>query len=577
MKKSLFSHSPRNRSTEQKRKSRVLDLEKLQERWTPVVGAFSVPAPMDNTNETGVVRLDITTASGNFLCTGTLLSTGQHILTAAHCLTNSSGQLNAMSVDVNFDVKEGPTARLNSQSYRVGNGGITIHPSWNGDGDDNFGHDLAILKLSELAPLYAKRYELYRNTDEVGKTFDIVGYGRRGTGDNGDNIAPDGSRRQGRNRVDDVEYDPWYNVGNAGPKGSVLVFDFDEASTESFIGNGDSGGPMLIGGQVAGVSSAMFETALFGGQPESNFGEVASASRVSYYQAWIDSVTSANRDVTLTLGRELARLDGNQTRVEVVQIGTKVDVYLNSRLHDSIPESAIRQLTIAGTNSPETFILNDPTRLTSRVIVAGNAGEDTLFALNGDNTFVIADLNMGTIQGRHAFYSIETVGGGFDNDIFKFGPSGSISGAIDGGAGIDTLDYSALTTGVTVNLTNGAASRTQRVYLFENVTGGSGHDYITGNSLRNVLVGGGGDDRLYGLDGDDRLWGGQGDDRLYGGTGADWLYGEADNDRLDGGIDDVSDLLVGGLGIDTFVGQPTSGPIQFDIWEDFINGFDIRA
>ncbi len=577
MKKSLFSHSPRNRSTEQKRKSRVLDLEKLQERWTPVVGAFSVPVPMDNANETGVVRLSINRTDGNFLCTGTLLSTGQHVLTAAHCLTNSNGQLTAMSVDVNFDVKASPTASLNSQSYPVGTDGITIHPSWNGDGDGNYGHDLAILKLSELAPLYAKRYELYRNTDEVGKTFDIVGYGRRGTGSDGDNLAPDGNRRQGRNRVDDVEYDPWYNTGTAGPKGSVLIFDFDEASSESFVGRGDSGGPMLMDGKVGGVYSAGFETAFLGGDPEANFGEVASASRVSYYQTWIDSVTSADRYVSFNLGRELARTDGNQTRVEIVQVGTNVDVYLNSRLHDSIPASAINQLTVVGTNSSETFILNDPTRLTSRVIVAGNSGDDTLFALNGNNNFVIADWNMGTIQGRHAFYSIETVAGGFDNDTFKFGPSGRLSGAIDGGAGLDTLDYAALMTGVIVNLTTGTASRTGGVYLIENVTGGSGHDSITGNNLKNVLVGGAGDDRLYGLDGDDRLWGGQGDDHLYGGRGADRLYGEADNDRLDGGIDDVSDLLVGGLGVDTFVGQPTSGPIQFDIWEDFINGFDIRA
>jgi Ca2+-binding RTX toxin-like protein len=98
-------------------------------------------------------------------------------------------------------------------------------------------------------------------------------------------------------------------------------------------------------------------------------------------------------------------------------------------------------------------------------------------------------------------------------------------------AGIDTLDFSTLTTGVVVNL---GSSLLQQVHLnrrikfnsalqFENLKGGSGNDIFAGNSVNNLLQGNSGDDRLSGGSGDDILIGGAGNDELFGGNHQDIL------------------------------------------------------
>jgi Ca2+-binding RTX toxin-like protein len=73
----------------------------------------------------------------------------------------------------------------------------------------------------------------------------------------------------------------------------------------------------------------------------------------------------------------------------------------------------------------------------------------------------------------------------------------------DGGTGTDTLDMSAATANVTVNLgsgpmSNGTASSSQTgndtVWGVENVNTGSGNDTITANNAANVMKGGAGND-----------------------------------------------------------------------------------
>lgn len=133
------------------------------------------------------------------------------------------------------------------------------------------------------------------------------------------------------------------------------------------------------------------------------------------------------------------------------------------------------------------------------------------------------------------------------DDIFCFADGVTIEGVIDGGPGLDTLDYSAYQTGIVVNLTEGSASNvsggaTQCVINIENVTGGSGNDTITGDDNDNILRGGPGNDSLYGIGGNNILDGGDGNDHLEGGGGDDILItGSGQN------------TLIGGLGYDTAI------------------------
>jgi serralysin len=65
---------------------------------------------------------------------------------------------------------------------------------------------------------------------------------------------------------------------------------------------------------------------------------------------------------------------------------------------------------------------------------------------------------------------------------------------------------------------------------FENVTGGSGGDWIFGNSAANKLFGDNGNDILAGYGGNDIISGGDGGDGLSGGAGADQLSGGSGQD-----------------------------------------------
>ena len=86
------------------------------------------------------------------------------------------------------------------------------------------------------------------------------------------------------------------------------------------------------------------------------------------------------------------------------------------------------------------------------------------------------------------------------------------SGEIDGGPGLDTLNYEALTANVNVNLSMQQAHGVAQVENVESVFGGEGDDMLTGDALANRLVGNGGADSIMGLGGNDTMMGGLGDD-----------------------------------------------------------------
>src|SRR5690606_37957633 len=85
-----------------------------------------------------------------------------------------------------------------------------------------------------------------------------------------------------------------------------------------------------------------------------------------------------------------------------------------------------------------------------------------------------------------------------------------------GGAGIDTVDYTASNAAVTLTLAtdpartakgSGGHATGDTVGGVENIFGSAFDDRLTGNLLANLLVGNGGDDILRGMDGDDVLIG----------------------------------------------------------------------
>jgi Ca2+-binding RTX toxin-like protein len=148
----------------------------------------------------------------------------------------------------------------------------------------------------------------------------------------------------------------------------------------------------------------------------------------------------------------------------------------------------------------------------------------------------------------------DTMFGGAGNDNFDMstGGIGNIgTRSINGGAGIDTLDYDGYArSAVTVDLSAGTASGggtggTGRATLasIERAVGGAYNDSIAGSAGDNELFGRGGNDVLHGGAGSDTLWGGVGDDTLAGGAGNDVLSGSFGNDTYQFGRGDGADAI----------------------------------
>lgn len=186
----------------------------------------------------------------------------------------------------------------------------------------------------------------------------------------------------------------------------------------------------------------------------------------------------------------------------------------------------------AGTKSDSVVVRSTPT---ASVTINGGFGTDALTGRNAPNLWVMAGFGSGKLNGNLTFKDFQR---------------------LNGGTGIDTLDYSGYTKAVTVDLAAGTATDLTAAgnLGFENVTGGKGDDTLTGNGLDNLLRGG---------DGNDTLVGGVGNDILVGDAGDDLLDGEAGLDILIGGVG--RDKLVGWTGDDILVGGSVNfGPVPTD-------------
>ena len=217
---------------------------------------------------------------------------------------------------------------------------------------------------------------------------------------------------------------------------------------------------------------------------------------------------------------------------------------------------------------------NDWIEFRDSATVVGSAGNDTLYG--------------GTMSESRML-------GGPGDDTYLIQPF-EFNGDFDEvaelpGEGYDTLDFTRLAVGMTVNLVSGsksiATSADGKIKLsvqtmgqaanFEVIRGTPAADKLTGNAAGNLVVGYGGNDTLDGQSGNDSVYGGSGNDTVYGGSGNDKLYGESDNDKLYGGSG--NDSIWGAAGADSLYGESgddrLDGGLQFDYLDGGSGGGDV--
>ena len=203
----------------------------------------------------------------------------------------------------------------------------------------------------------------------------------------------------------------------------------------------------------------------------------------------------------------------------------------------------------------------------------GNGGADTLEGGTGDDTVDYSSDSIAiTINRGDSSVTVQDGSGATDTlvDIEN----------IVGSAG-STIDYSAVSNGVTASLKDGTAtfnSVTDKFSSIENITGSNQSDTLTGNDSNNILLGGKGNDTFYARKGSDTFDGGDDTDtldysssdyaitaNLSTGVGSDIsgdandtilnienLVGSSKNDTLTGS--DAANHLQGGAGDDTLIG-----------------------
>jgi TATA-box binding protein (TBP) (component of TFIID and TFIIIB) len=191
---------------------------------------------------------------GTLFCASAVAIDNHHVLTAAHVVKNSK--------ECKFVI--------NDKEFCLTN--VVYHK----DFESKFGIGDIAIGYSEKSIDLESYPELYLESDEVGQSCSISGYGLTGTFRTGTKIS-DNKKRAGTNTIDSTYED--LLVCSASIFGTK-----DHTHLEFLIGSGDSGGGLFIDGKLAGINSCVMAD---GRSPNSVYGDQSGHTRISNYIEWI--------------------------------------------------------------------------------------------------------------------------------------------------------------------------------------------------------------------------------------------------------------------------------------------------
>ena len=217
-------------------------------------------------------------------------------------------------------------------------------------------------------------------------------------------------------------------------------------------------------GTVTGIGSFSDIDNLTGNTNTDNFffADASSLSGVVNGAAGNDSVdySAETGAVTVTMGSagflNIESFIGNNTNSTIIG-----DNVVNDWVIDGVNDGSVSYISgttlftnfnnLTGGNGVDTFSLSGGS-ITG--VLDGGASTDTLVGDNAANTWTITAADAGLVSGVASFSNIENLTGNLNNDNFIFNDPGSLSGIINGAAGADSVDYSAKTGAVLVDLSD---------------------------------------------------------------------------------------------------------------------------
>src|SRR5262249_46486693 len=153
--------------------------------------------------------------------------------------------------------------------------------------------------------------------------------------------------------------------------------------------------------------------------------------------------------------------------------------------------------------------------------ISGNSDGATVVRTHSQTSTILNVPVTKTTEQTITFSGIQNfsiLGGGTGNRFNVLSSPTNAAISIDGGAGLNTLDYSAFGQGANINLAAGTASGLGRIQNITNVIGSAFDDLIVGDAKANGLRGGDGRDVIIGGQGADLIEAGNGEDLLLAGS-----------------------------------------------------------
>lgn len=335
---------------------------------------------------------------------------------------------------------------------------------------------------------------------------------------------------------------PWITIG--GTRFHVQHYDVDQAGADVMGGSGrswfgvDAPVPTVPADGYGSIRTPFGDDELHGGAGNDTIEGLGGSDRI-YGDAGNDILRGGSGDDRLEGGDGADTLDGGIGLDTASYAGASAGVTVNLLTGTSSDGDTLTNIEdIVGSRFADTLIGNDGANMfdggDGADVIDGNGGTDAV-SYRTAGAGVVIDLvgGTGTITtknptvGQPDIVTVDTlteiegaIGSDFDdtiiggasagklvggkgNDIFKIQGDGVTGPLMEivGGDGLDTLDFSGRTTGVTVDLNYGDTGN--KYYSIEKVIGGDGNDTIKTYEESQVIEGGKGNDILQGNAGDD--------------------------------------------------------------------------